>query len=521
VALSDHGDLWAAAAIREGDVIDRKYRVERVLGIGGMGVVVAAQHLKLGRVALKFLLPVALHRPEWVARFAEEARVLSRLRSEHVVTVFDVGELPNGAPYIVMEYLEGADLATRLEQTGPLPVEEAVGAVLQTCVAVAEAHRLGIVHRDLKPGNAFCTRGSDGQPLVKLLDFGISKNTAATASGERMPLTQTKAVVGSPLYMCPEQLLGAKDIDSRADLWALGVMLFELLTGRTPFVADSIAELAVAIATTAPPRLRELWPDAPPELDAAIDRCLQKDRARRTPSVAELATDLLPFGPPRARAWVERVTAIAHAAQLPPEPASLLVVPPSPHPGFAGASVAAWASAADAGRRGKALVFGGAAAATAVLLALLAMHPSSRATLALSRGGAPMPAKAAPMAMPSSTPPEPPAEPSPECRALESGCRGRAPLWCEGGRWVAGVVTKGACGAVCTPASTPPRCKDASHVEACSSEGEWVEHAPCAAAQTCKGGACVASPPPSAPECRLVSYFDGDGNQHFRQDCAK
>ncbi len=303
--------MWLAAGVREGEVVDRKYRIDQVLGVGGMGVVVAAQHLRLASgVALKFLLPSALENHEAVARFAEEARVLSAIRSEHVVTVFDVGELPNGAPYMVMEYLEGEDLASRVRKGGALPVEETVGFVLQACVAVAEAHRIAVVHRDLKPSNLFCIRASDGEVLIKLLDFGISKNVARVASGEMGSMTQTNAVMGTPLYMSPEQLRNAKDVDGRADLWALGAILFELLTGRPPFVGSTVTELTVNIMTTPTPRLSSYRPDAPNGLQAIIDRCLEKDRAVRIGSVAELAVALLPFGSPNARTPVKRISAI-------------------------------------------------------------------------------------------------------------------------------------------------------------------------------------------------------------------
>src|SRR5580692_5366081 len=170
--LVQGNDPQSSAGVREGDVLAGKYRVERVLGMGGMGVVVAAMHTELDRrVALKFLLPSALANAVAVGRFAQEARAVVRLKSEHVARVIDVGRLETGAPYIVMEYLEGTDLGVTIEQRGKLPVPEAVDYVLQACEAVAEAHALGIIHRDLKPRNLFVTLGVDGQPFVKVLDF--------------------------------------------------------------------------------------------------------------------------------------------------------------------------------------------------------------------------------------------------------------------------------------------------------------------------------------------------------------
>src|ERR1700733_1118638 len=197
--------LESTAGIREGDILAGKYRVERVLGVGGMGVVVAASHVQLEtKVAIKFLLPEMLSSREAVARFPREARAAVRITSEHVARIFDVGTLENGAPYMVMEFLEGGDLAAWIEQRGPMPVEQAVEFVLQACVAVADAHGLGIVHRDLKPANLFCVRRTDGRLLIKVLDFGISKVTQFGSSGPGTSATKTSALMGSPLYMSPE-----------------------------------------------------------------------------------------------------------------------------------------------------------------------------------------------------------------------------------------------------------------------------------------------------------------------------
>src|SRR3954470_13666053 len=213
------------APVQEGEILAGKYRVERVLGVGGMGVVVAATHLQLDeRVAIKFLVPDALSSDEAVARFAREARAAVKIKSEHVARVIDVGTLDNGAPYMVMEYLEGGDLSRVLQAQGPLPVEDAVEYVLQACEAIAHAHVLGIVHRDLKPANLFLTKRNDGSQSVKVLDFGISKvlsgNSGASSSDAAM--TRTRAVMGSPLYMSPEQMTSTRDVDGRTDIWALG-----------------------------------------------------------------------------------------------------------------------------------------------------------------------------------------------------------------------------------------------------------------------------------------------------------
>jgi serine/threonine-protein kinase len=298
--------------VSEGAVLAGKYRVERVLGVGGMGVVVAARHLDLDyKVAIKFLLPALFDDHESVARFAREARAAVKITSEHVARVLDVGTLENGAPYMVMEFLEGEDLSGWLRSRGPLPVDQAVDFLLQACVAIADAHSMGIVHRDLKPANLFCIRRNDGQFVIKVLDFGISKVTGGShPSDSGMSVTRTSAVMGSPLYMSPEQVQSAKDVDTRTDLWALGVILFELLTGAVPFPGDTFGEIAVKIAVRVPQAVRSFRPDVPQALEAVLLRCLEKERDRRYANVAELAWALLPFAPDRARASVDRISGV-------------------------------------------------------------------------------------------------------------------------------------------------------------------------------------------------------------------
>jgi serine/threonine-protein kinase len=301
--------------VSPGEVLAGRYRVEAVLGMGGTGIIVAAQHLQLGeRVAIKLLQPHALATPQVCARFEREARSAVKIKSEHVARVFDVGRLDDGAPYMVMEYLEGSDLAAWIRKHGPLPVDVAVEFVLQACEAIAEAHALGIIHRDLKPANLFCVRRADGLWSVKVLDFGISKVTLSEAPTADVQMTRTQAMLGSPLYMSPEQLSSPKTVDARADLWALGVILYELLTGTPPFVADSFPELVLQIVNGPAPPIRGARPDAPPGLGVVIARCLERDRERRYGTVAELAQALEPFAPQRARASVERVSRVMRAA---------------------------------------------------------------------------------------------------------------------------------------------------------------------------------------------------------------
>jgi len=311
------GEPQDAAIVREGEILAGKYRVERVLGVGGMGVVVAAHHMQLDeKVAIKFLRPALLRDPELVGRFAREARAAVKIKSEHVARVLDVGTLESGAPYMVMEYLAGRDLAAWLQRHGRLPIGQAVDFVLQACVAVADAHRLGIVHRDLKPANLFCVRRSDGQLIIKLLDFGISKRTELGGAKQGALATKTGDLMGSPLYMSPEQTRSAKDVDAQTDIWALGVILYELLTGSRPFVGQSFQEIAIRIVTGSFLPLRKLRPEAPAGLEAVILRCLEKDARKRYENVADLAVALVHFGSKRSRGSIERTLGIIHSAGL-------------------------------------------------------------------------------------------------------------------------------------------------------------------------------------------------------------
>jgi len=284
-----------------------KYRIESVVGAGGMGVVMGATDTSLNRpVAIKFLSPDRAARDGAVARFLREARAAASIQSEHVVRVFDVSTLPNGAPFIVMEHLRGGDLAQLLATRGALPIDEAADYVLQSCEALGEAHGRGIVHRDLKPQNLFLTQRPDGSSSIKVLDFGISK--AIEEGGQN--LTATDTVMGTPLYMSPEQVRSLKNVDARADIWALGSILFELLTMAPIFQAPSASALCAMIAMDQPTPLRALRPQAPPELEAVILRCLHKDPAGRFQDVAALADALAPFASERGRLSATRVSAV-------------------------------------------------------------------------------------------------------------------------------------------------------------------------------------------------------------------
>lgn len=331
-----------SVGIEPGQILAGKYRVERVIGEGGMGVVVAAYHLHLDEhVAIKFLLPEVVNNEEAVGRFAREARAAVKIKSEHVARVVDVGTLESGSPYMVMEYLQGADLAGQVSKDGALPIEAVVEYVLQACEALAEAHSIGIVHRDLKPANLFLTRRADGSPCIKVLDFGISKMTSGAGS---MSMTRTATVMGSPLYMSPEQMTSTRDVDARTDIWALGAILYELLSGRTPFNADTMPQLCAMILQQQPQPVRDFRPDIPDGLQQVVLRCLEKDPARRFPTVAELAQALLPFAPRRAHISIERVSRVMLAAGLSSSVPILPSQPPAMHTGSAvtGSTQSAW-----------------------------------------------------------------------------------------------------------------------------------------------------------------------------------
>jgi hypothetical protein len=276
-----------------------KYRITRVLGQGGMGAVFEAEHARLGqRVALKMLLPEFVDRPELLERFEREARAASRIRGPNVARVLDV-ETDAGVPYIVMELLEGHDVAHELEaRGGRLPVEDAVDIVIQACLGIAEAHQSGIIHRDLKPSNLFLVVEA-GQRMVKILDFGISK----VVDGESA-LTVTESSIGTPMYMSPEQIRSSKHVDVRTDVWALGIISYELLVGRPPFVGGATAVAAAIVVDEAPP-LRTFRVDVPAGLAEVVHRALAKAPDQRFADARTLAAALLPFAGATTRARVE------------------------------------------------------------------------------------------------------------------------------------------------------------------------------------------------------------------------
>jgi serine/threonine-protein kinase len=311
-----------------GDLIAGKYEVIKLIGSGGMGYVVSAMHVELGEVvALKFLRPEALQIEELVERFAREARAAAKIRSEHVARVYDVGVLPDGVPFIVMEHLAGQDLADVLQQRGPLPIKVAVEYVMQACEALAAAHASGVVHRDIKPENLFLTQHAQGLDFIKILDFGISK--VALAPGKR-GFVRTMMPLGSPVYMSPEQIRSSEGVDARTDIWSLGCVLYELLTGTVAFNEPSLMQLSAAILEHEPVPLHEYVPDVPVELENVVLRCLEKDADKRYGNIAELAIALYPFAPRRSRISAERCYhALKNAGVECPEFEIASVYPPS------------------------------------------------------------------------------------------------------------------------------------------------------------------------------------------------
>ena len=286
-----------------GQIIGGKYRVKGLLGKGGMGLVLHAEHVRLDEeVAIKLLLPTIREIAGMTTRFLREAQAASKIKSQHVARVTDVDTLPDGTPYMIMEYLDGMSLAWLRKQRGALEIPDAVRYVLEACDAIAEAHALGIIHRDLKPANLFITHNRDGDEILKVLDFGISK---IDAPGEQ-DTTKTGQMMGSPKYMAPEQMLSMHDVDGRSDIWSLGAILYDFVAGRTPFVAETTPQLCSLVLHGTPPPPRQFRADLPEGLEAVILRCLEREPAKRFASVAELVAALVPFAPPGARIPVPR-----------------------------------------------------------------------------------------------------------------------------------------------------------------------------------------------------------------------
>lgn len=344
-----------------GDEIRGKYRLLRVIGEGGMGVVYEALHLALKqRVAIKLLHP-SRDAERDTLRFLREGRAAAQLRSHHVARVLDVDAVPEVGPFLVMELLVGRDLDSELQRRGRLGLSEAVDYLLQACDALAEAHERGIVHRDLKPSNLFLCDVGD-ERILKVLDFGVSKLS------DEPNVTLTHTALGTPLYMSPEQIRNSKEVDHRSDLWALGVILFELLTGRPPFEGAPTA-VSVAIAVDPPPWLSTLRTDVPPELERIVMRALEKQPDQRFASVGELAAALHPFASDPQRPGRLLLSALPHT--LRPESSGSRPGTPSTITGSSRREVGE--ITANAGRRPRLAVYALAAGGVVFLGAVVAL----------------------------------------------------------------------------------------------------------------------------------------------------
>jgi eukaryotic-like serine/threonine-protein kinase len=516
----------------EKGVLVGKYRVERVLGAGGMGVVVAAHHLTLDeKVAIKFLLPEMVEDAVSASRFLREARAAVKIKSEHVARVFDVGTLESGAPYMVMEFLEGGDLAGWLRERGPLPIEQTIEFVLQACVAVAEAHRLGIVHRDLKPANLFCIRRPDGQLAIKVLDFGISKMTGvegAVSGADTGPAT----LMGSPFYMSPEQMRSATDVDAGTDIWALGVLLHELLSGKVPFHGQTIAEVATKIAVEAPQPLRALRPEVPAGIEAAVLRCLEKNRKKRFASVGALATALLPFGPRHSAVYVERIMGTLDEAAA--SPRAWDWTPSSRRPNATAALDAAEGAGPPSGEtiapmgrtvpRGIRAKGGLVAIACALLVATVAaamLQRSQHVVRVYSDSGSvsALPAPPAVVSIKELVEAEPTAPMSTRpASSAEARANGRSSS-------PGATSSPGSPGPASPPPGPAPAPAPRAKAPGADPRATTAPRRPGTPGPVSASAPAAPFPPsPSAPgapkDCRLVSYFDSDGNQHFKQDCG-
>lgn len=310
--------LATQSSFEPGIILNGKYRIQSLIGVGGVGRVFLARHLELdSEVAIKVLRPEMHERTDAVQRFAREARASVRLRSDRIARVLDVGT-HEGKPYFVMEYLAGCSLLDAREQPG-VDIATLCEFFIQACEGLADAHAQGVVHRDIKPENLFVVRDASGWRSLKILDFGISKfSLTGRFSDVDVAGMRTEAMMGTPHYISPEQIRASRDVDHRTDLWSLGAVMFEVVAGGIlPFREEREVTALVAEVLERPHRsLLDVAPNVPERLAQIVDRCLTKDREQRYQTAAEIALDLLPLAPVRARASVERAVSVMQAAGL-------------------------------------------------------------------------------------------------------------------------------------------------------------------------------------------------------------
>jgi serine/threonine-protein kinase len=474
---------------RPGDQITPSIRLVRELGSGGMGSVWVADHAALQtQVVVKFMHVQLTGDRDSVLRFSREAAAGANVKSPHVVQVHDHGIAPDGAPFIVMELLEGSDLAAHVEKSGPMPLAEVDHVISQTCKALARAHERGIVHRDIKPQNIFLTNVGGGEPFVKVLDFGIAK--ASGSQHSMSSATKTGALMGTPYYMSPEQTVGAKGVDHRTDLWALGVVAFECMTAQRPFEAETIGGLAIAICSGPMPMPSRVNRALPLEVDRWFARACAREATQRFNSAREMADELHMLA--TGRLYDQRLASeprgLPHAAtELAPPLALPPTVPAGPEPA---PTVGVTTQAPVSGeaeepvipkRRGKgfalgvaaAVVLAGAAAVGVKLANPSPVQPSAASTQAVAPPPPPAPLPSAATAVALSPPPvvAPPVVPSADHKGPAPG---------------ATTVKQGA---------SPPQGPRSA------------------------GKSSPPAAPSRAPNCDPNYTLDANGEQHFKPEC--
>jgi serine/threonine-protein kinase len=469
----------ASGGRRVGLVLDGKYAVSRLLGEGGMGEVYEARHTKLGRrVAVKFLFAQYARRPEVARRFENEAMTAGSLEHENVAAVYDVGALPDGAQYLVMEFLDGEDLDKVLQRCGRLALARAADIVVQACHGLDEVHRRGMVHRDLKPANLFLLRRPNGADLVKIIDFGIAKLRSDHVA---LDATKTGMAIGTPHYMSPEQGRGEKNISPASDIYALGVILFELLSGERPHQGSSPFEIVHKMLTEPAAPLEPLAPGLAPQVYAIVRKAMAAQPTDRFASASEMAAALTPFaaaGSGQIAPLPPPVPSSAATALEPP------VTGPSPSTLTAADLPLTLPSGAAKPRIGLAIALGAlgvlavAAGAVGVLSARGSRHDAAAA--AAMAAGSPLipPAASAPSAGPSADLVPPPSTDAPKESSANSA---------------GGMAT-----------TVPPKARASTAPPAGSGAATKTSTAPS---------------PRAKPDCTQKYTVDRDGNRHFRPEC--